>query len=207
MPARSFHSAMFLMTRLAGLLGLFTLFLAWALPTLASSRALDVAGVPLPGQVSVAGCSLVLNGAGLRRILFTKVYVAALYLPERRHDTRAILDRDMPRSLRVTLLRDLSTDQNIEALKGGLIANNSPAELEAIQEEVARFLSFLKGVQEAPAGTVIHLDYVPGEGTRVGVNDRPLGTVPGRDFNRALLRIWLGDDPIQASLKKALLGG
>jgi hypothetical protein len=29
----------------------------------------------------------------------------------------------------------------------------------------------------------------------------------GEDFYRALLRIWLGDNPVQDDLKKALLGG
>jgi long-chain acyl-CoA synthetase len=33
------------------------------------------------------------------------------------------------------------------------------------------------------------------------------GTIPGEDFNRALLRIWLGELPADASLKKAMLGG
>ena len=30
--------------------------------------------------------------------------------------------------------------------------------------------------------------------------------IAGEDFYRALLRIWLGDNPVQADLKKALLG-
>ena len=30
--------------------------------------------------------------------------------------------------------------------------------------------------------------------------------VTGEDFYRALLRIWLGENPVQADLKKALLG-
>ena len=29
----------------------------------------------------------------------------------------------------------------------------------------------------------------------------------GEAFNQALLRIWLGDAPVQADLKKAMLGG
>jgi long-chain acyl-CoA synthetase len=33
------------------------------------------------------------------------------------------------------------------------------------------------------------------------------GTIPGEEFNRALLRIWLGNQPADASLKKAMLGG
>jgi hypothetical protein len=31
-------------------------------------------------------------------------------------------------------------------------------------------------------------------------------TLPGKRFNRALMKIWLGEDPIQVSLKNALLG-
>lgn len=199
-----------ILTRLAGRCCrycLLPLLLAWAQSVPASARVVDVAGVHLTDRISVAGQPLVLNGAGLRRILFMKIYVAALYLPERHRDPRAILDRDRPRSLRVTLLRDLSTDENIAVLKDGLVANNSPAEVEAIQPELGRFLGYLQGVREVSAGTVIQLDYLPGQVTRVGVDDRPLGTVPGSAFNRALLRIWLGDDPIQTSLKDALLGG
>ncbi|MBK6742340.1 MAG: chalcone isomerase family protein [Hydrogenophilales bacterium] len=33
-----------------------------------------------------------------------------------------------------------------------------------------------------------------------------LGTIPGEHFNRALLKIWLGEAPTQISLKRALLG-
>lgn len=48
---------------------------------------------------------------------------------------------------------------------------------------------------------------------RVEANDLVLNGEPrgkiivGGDFYRALLRIWLGDEPAQDSLKKALLGG
>jgi hypothetical protein len=31
--------------------------------------------------------------------------------------------------------------------------------------------------------------------------------IEGEDFYRALLRIWLGDRPVQDDLKKSLLGG
>jgi len=30
--------------------------------------------------------------------------------------------------------------------------------------------------------------------------------IPGADFYRALLKIWLGEPPVDAVLKKALLG-
>jgi hypothetical protein len=55
-------------------------------------------------------------------------------------------------------------------------------------------------------GGVVQLDYLPDVGTRVWLNQRLLGTVAGEAFNRSVLKIWLGDHPTQADLKKALLG-
>ena len=44
-------------------------------------------------------------------------------------------------------------------------------------------------------------------GTRMTVEGKPAGApIPGDDFYRALLRIWLGENPVQADLTKALLG-
>ncbi|MCU0842862.1 MAG: chalcone isomerase family protein [Thiobacillaceae bacterium] len=184
----------------------FCLAVAAGMPARSAIHGLEVAGIRLPDRVSLAGRDMVLNGAGLRRILLMKIYVAALYLPERRHDARAVLDRDIPRSLQLTLLRDLSTEQNLDALKGGLADNNGPREMAAIGPQVDRFLELIRGLGEVSAGSVIRLDYLPGEGTRVSLDGRPLGRVPGEAFNRAVLKIWLGDDPVQVSLKRALLG-
>lgn len=186
---------------LACLLIFFASGAAWS-----STATTEVAGVRLPDRVHVAGRDLVLNGAGLRKMMFMDLYVAALYLPERRQDTRDILNRDIPRSFQLTLLRDISTQQNLDVLKDGLISNNSPDEIEAIQQEVDSFLGHIRSLREVPAGTAIQLNYVPGIGTRMSANGRFLGAIPGEAFNRALLRIWLGEDPVQASLKKALLG-
>jgi hypothetical protein len=39
------------------------------------------------------------------------------------------------------------------------------------------------------------------------VDGRPAGSpIAGEDFYRALLKIWLGEQPVQADVKKALLG-
>jgi hypothetical protein len=53
----------------------------------------------------------------------------------------------------------------------------------------------------------IALDWT-GAGTQLLVQDKPAGRpIAGEDFYRALLRIWLGEKPVQDDLKKALLGG
>lgn len=153
------------------------------------------------------GDALVLNGAGVRNFLFMDIYQAALYLPYRLNDPRRVLNEDIPLRLRITLLRDVSTRHDLDALLDGLEDNNSALEMAAIQSQLEHFLALLRKLGTVSKGSVVELDYQPDGGTRVWLNRRLLGAVPGMPFNRSLLRIWLGEQPIQSSLKRALLGG
>ena len=45
------------------------------------ASAKKIAGVDVPQTVTIENKNLVLNGAGIRKKLFIKVYVGALYLP------------------------------------------------------------------------------------------------------------------------------
>ena len=49
------------------------------------------------------------------------------------------------------------------------------------------------------------LDYLPGQGTRVTIKGDVKGVIDGKDFNDALLNIWLGDEPADDDLKEAML--
>ncbi len=160
----------------------------------------------LEARVRMEGIELQLNGAGYRNYLFLDVYQAALYLPRRLEDPRAVLGDDMPRRVRIALLRDISAERDAELLLGGLEDNNSPAELAAIRPQLDHFLTLIRALGTVPKGSVVLLDYLPRVGTRVWLNQRLLETVPGPAFNRAVLKIWLGEQPIQENLKKALLG-
>lgn len=153
------------------------------------------------------GDALVLNGAGVRQMLFMDIYQAALFLPYRLNDPRRVLNDDIPLRLRITLLRDVSTRHDLDALLDGLEDNNSAVEMAAIQPQLEQFLALLRKLGTVSKGSVVELDYQPDVGTRVWLNQRLLGAVPGMPFNRSLLRIWLGEQPIQSSLKRALLGG
>jgi hypothetical protein len=53
----------------------------------------------------------------------------------------------------------------------------------------------------------IHLDWTGAE-TQVVIQGKPVGKpIAGEDFYRALLRIWLGEHPVQDDIRKDLLGG
>jgi hypothetical protein len=180
----------------------FTLMaLLFAVPALAA----EVGGVKLDDKVSVGGQELVLNGAGIRTKAIFKVYVGSLYVPAKATDLPGVLAKG-PRRVQMNLLRNLSGDQLVDALVDGLKDNNSPQDLAAVKAQTDEMVGIMKAFGEAKEGNVVTLDFVDGA-TKIGFNGAAKGSIAGEPFNRALMKIWLGDKPIQADLKKAMLGG
>jgi long-chain acyl-CoA synthetase len=173
----------------------------------APAAAAEVAGVALADEVRVGGHALVLNGAGVGSKLFFKIYVGSLYVPQRVADIDGVLEKG-PRRIQMNFLRDLTINQLVGALVGGLNANNSPSELAAIRAPTDELLRIMKrfGDLDVRESDVLTLDFVDGA-TRVSLNGQSGGVITGDAFNRALTRIWLGDKPAHRGLKKAMLGG
>ena len=174
-----------------------------------AALAAEVAGVKLDDKVQVAPDTpaLMLNGAGIRTRFFVKVYVGALYLPERKTAAADVLALGGAKRMSLAMLRDLTAQQLTDALNEGFAANNPPADQERYKGQLAELLAVMTSLGQAKAGEVVALDFVPGSGTRVLVNGAAKGKpIPDEGFYRAILKIWLGDKPVDADLKRALLG-
>jgi long-chain acyl-CoA synthetase len=171
-----------------------------------SGAALDaeVGGIQLDDKVSMGAQELVLNGAGVRTRVVFKVYVASLYVPQKSADLAAVLSK-APRRIQLNLLRTLSADQLVDALNEGLAENNTAAELAAVKPQADQLAAIMKAFKEVKEKDVVTLDFVEGA-TRIGLNGEARGSIAGDAFNQALTKVWLGDKPVQADLKKALLG-
>ena len=167
----------------------------------------EVAGVKLDDKTQVESRELVLNGAGLRkRFAVVKVYVLGLYLPEKKTDAAAVLALAGPKRAEIHMLRDVGADTFTEALVDGLKANHSEADFKALEPRVKELADIMAQIGEAKNGMTIALDWT-GAATRLTVNGKPAGKpIAGEDFYKALLRIWLGDNPVQDDLKRSLLG-
>ena len=170
----------------------------------ASAQAAEVGGVKLDDKLSVGGQDLVLNGAGIRTRAIFKVYVGSLYLPAKATTLAAVLDKG-PRRIQLNLLRTLSADQLIEALTDGMKENSTPAELAAIKPQTDQMVATMKAFNEVKEKDVVTLDFVDGA-TKIGLNGAAKSSIAGDAFNKALTRIWLGEQPVQADLKRAMLG-
>lgn len=174
----------------------------------AGAQPVEIEGVKLDVSAQVGGAALQLNGAGVRTRAFFKVYVAGLYVPQKAGDAGALLAQKGARRIVIAMLRSVDAETFAGALNDGLKANHSDAQLAGWKTQIDALNANLKAVGEAKKGDLIHFEYVPEAGTRVMVGGQPRGSViPGEDFFTAVLRIWIGDKPVDAGLKKGMLGG
>ena len=174
-----------------------------------AALAAEVEGVQLDDRLALGAGSpeLVLNGAGLRTRFFFDVYVAGLYLAEKKSSAAEAIALPGPKRVALRLLRNVSAKTLLDALNEGMQANNSPAELDALKSQLGELAALMNAIGEAKKGDSVALDFDPASGTRVSLNGKELGKpIAGADFYRALLRVWLGDKPVQDNLKRALLG-
>lgn len=169
--------------------------------------ALELAGIQLADRAQVANANLQLNGAGIRTKLFFKVYIAALYLPQKQTSGEAIIADEREHRMMLHMLREMSSEKLFNAFSEAIEANHTPAEMAALDAQIKLMAQIFEAVKEVKPGDLIMLDYLPASGTQISVNGTVRGTIPGVAFNRALLRIWLGNKPVQDDLKKSLLGG
>lgn len=169
--------------------------------------AAETNGVTYQDSVKVAGKDLTLNGLGMRSKFFIKVYAAGLYLTEKKNTLPEVLKIDGPRRMTLVMMREISSDDFGAAFMTGLNDNVSTAERSKIVSQIGKFGELFGSIPGLNKGDVLHIDWIPGSGTQCELNGKKIGdSVPDLDFYNAVLRIWLGDKPVDRALKPALLG-
>jgi hypothetical protein len=166
------------------------------------SFALDVGGVNVAPTVSSRQKTLTLNGAGVRKKLFFKVYVGSLYT-ERKVTTPAQLLADPGEKLiRMTFVyKKVEKEKIVDAFAEGL-ANNSPAVRSSANAKA--FLSWFTA--DFTAGDVVDISLSPDGAVSAAHNGKVLGTLRDPAVAQAVLRIWFGEKPADGDLKKGMLG-
>ena len=169
------------------------------------AHAATVAGVDIADRARIGGETLDLRGAGVRKRLFLKLYVAALYGGEPGATGPEVAAADAPMMIRIAIRSDLVTrDKMVEALNDGF-AKSTGGNTAPVQDGIDLALAGLP--DQLGAGDRIDIVYVPGTGTVMAREGETLATVEGLAFKEALFGIWLSDDPVQADLRSAMLGG
>lgn len=172
-----------------------------------SWAAVDVAGVKFDDTATVAGQALKLNGAGLRTKVVFKVYALGLYLQDRKTTVADVLAAPGPRRVQIVVLRELTSEDFGKAFMAGLNDNTDAAERARLVPQTKQFGEMFASFPGLKKGDVLTVDWLPGSGTQCFLNGKPVGAVlPDQAFYNAILRIWIGDKPVDSSLKPQLLG-
>ena len=162
-----------------------------------------IADLTFPDSVAVGGTQLQLNGVGLRKKLWIKVYAGGLYVAQKSADPAALIALESPKRMVMQFIyKEVERAKLDEAWNEGF-ANNSGAQLPALKSRLERFSSWWPAMRSGDTATIT---YLPGTGTRLEINGKEMGVIEGADFARALFAVWLGEKPADAGLKAGLLG-
>jgi hypothetical protein len=170
-----------------------------------TTLAKDCEGINFPGHAVVEGTDLTLNGIGLHKATFLRVdvYVGALYVAATSRDPNTLINSDRPQELILHFLRSVNAKDVREQWTKDFV-HVVPDRPASLMQRVATLNTWLSDMKSGQRLTFVRQ---PGEGIKVVVAGVLKGTVPGDDFSRVFMSIWLGAAPPSAGLRAGLLGG
>lgn len=177
-----------------GRAALFAGFLACATPAWSA----QVAGVTLPPTETAGGTQLQLAGCSVREKLWMDLYAVSLYLPQDMASVARMTDDQVPKLVRLDVTYD------------GQVPNGLPSEWkQRLQPQVSpEFMQTLEShYNNLRGGDTVRISYAPGGGTTLSVNGNTIATRLGGDLMNAMLRLWVGTDPVSQDIKRNLLQG
>jgi hypothetical protein len=179
---------------------LFFLFSALLLSSPAYAKM--VYGVDLPDTTTVSGEELHLNGYGLRKKLFFKVYLGSLYTRSKAETADQVLDMPGAKLIRMNFIyKKVASEKIVDAFAEGF-AKNSPqfAKTDMAQQFLQLFTT------DFVAGDQVDLKISADNKIVARHNAATLGSIQSADLAQAVLLIYLGEQPADDKLKKGMLG-
>lgn len=168
-----------------------------------SASAREVSGVEVPETLSVTQQPLQLNGAGVRSKFFMDLYVGGLYLSTKASTTAEVLNEETA-VVSLKILSGLITSEKMRnAIEEGF-DDATDGQTQPIAADIKHFTELFE--DEIKVGDEFLLVADKKQGVTAYKNGVAKDTITGEAFREALLKIWLGDEPAQKSLKREMLG-
>lgn len=157
-----------------------------------------LAGVTLPTSAEVDRRRLRLGGCAVREMWWMDLYTLAVYVPDAPIDVATMLQPGTPKLVRMDVVYD------------GEVPGGLPEEWrDRLREEVSR--EFLRTLQDLygdlKGGDTVAVAYAPDRGTTLAVNEEQVAARPGHGTMEAMLRLFVGQDPVSENMKRLLLQG
>lgn len=172
-----------------------------------------VAGVKFDETAKVGAGEPVLNGAGVRGVMFLNAYAIGLYLPKKQTEAADAYQMPGAKRLRVVVLMESPAERLAQSLGKGIEKNHDTEAMALLKPRLEAFKAALLTLGTVHSGDVADFDWLPkGKDEKDGVlrltiNGKRCGEdIVGEDFYQALMTVWLGERPADRALKAALLG-
>ena len=164
-----------------------------------------VFAIELSNNIEYQETKLTLNGHGTRIKFFMKVYQGSLYLESLSSNADEIINNDAPMSIRIDVLSSLVTPEAMKTALNEALEKSTGKNTTPIKKEIDQLNATFNS--DVGSGDFYEFIYLPDSGTHVLKNSNYIDTISGIDFKKAFFGIYLSSNPIQKSLKKAMLGG
>ncbi len=178
----------------------------WLLSVTSTVFALEIENVKLPDTISAntPGKTLLLNGAGIRTKFIFDIYVGALYLESKNSSAKEIINsKDEKQIFLHFLYKEVTKEKLTAGWTDGFEDNNSSAQMAKLKDRLDKFNAMFITVKK---GNTMRFDFLPDGTLKLLINNEARGEISGNDFQQALLKVWLGQEPATEDLKSAMLG-
>lgn len=146
-----------------------------------------------------------LNGASIRSYYYlVDTYVGLLYMENPSNNAEAIINDDgYKRIIYHVLMNRVSGRRIATAMYESLQLNVSSDEAVVLEDRLNQLVKMFDSKMKR--GDEGYVDYLPGVGTRVVIKGEVKGILPGKDLYDALLKIWIGENPVSRHFKEEIL--
>lgn len=172
-------------------------------PVMAQDK--EIVGVKFPGQVTVEGKTLTLNGVAARKAMgIVKVYAGGFYMEKPSKDAKEAIESEQVKHFSLQYLTDQATAKKLQEGFIELIEKCNPPELVAAHKaDIQKHASWMD--KDMAPGKTSKTTYVPGVGLIVEYQGEVKGTIPGKEYAQMYYRYIFGDKA-DASLRDGFLG-
>ena len=166
---------------------------------------MEILGVKFPGQKTIAGKQLTLNGvAYLKKFGFVKVYAVGLYLEHPTKDANELIESQQVKYMLTHYLTSKATAKKISEGFVELMEKGNPGDLVAANRaDIDKYASWLD--KDMKPGLTSESLYVPGKGLTLTYQGVVKGTIPGDTFAQMYYRYNVGENA-DKKIREGLLG-
>lgn len=148
---------------------------------------------------------VVLNGLGVHAEKKRgKMFVTALYTPSKTADAPGIVNSNAPKIVEIVFLRAIDRE-SLQELWSENVRRHCGEECSAVEEQLKAFNGVMVDVHD---NSRLKMVFDPsGVSVEIKGAKSDSAVIDGEPFRRALLSVFVGEKPLSADLKKALIGG